>query len=56
MEKRTKRPETQTSSVTYYNKAMYQVSVKHVKGYGGEKSWGPQVGRTDWRQTYSPLR
>ena len=32
--KMTNHPETRTCSVTYHNKAMYQVSVEYVKGYG----------------------
>ena len=47
-EKLTKLPETQTCSVTY-NKAMYQVSVEFVKGYGRKKVW-KTTGGTD-RQT-----
>jgi len=56
-------PETRTCSVTYHNKAMYQVSVEYIKGYG-KKSEKLQVGSidrlmdewTDAEQTYSLLR
>ena len=41
-----KRPETQTCSVTYYNKVMGQGSVKYVRGFG-KKSEKRQLGLTD---------
>ena len=47
-EKLMKRLETQTCSVTYHNKAMDQISVGYVKGFGGGGGGGgglkkPQV-------------
>ena len=48
-EKLTKRSEIRTCSGTYHNKAVYQVSVEYIEGYGGKKglknhSW---YGRTE---------
>ena len=49
-----KLPETRTCSVTYHNKAMYQVSVdEYVRGFG-KKSEKPPVGQTESKPTWSP--
>ena len=48
-----KRPESRTRSVTYHNKALYQVSVQYIKGYGRKvkkKTTGATNGRTDGEQ------
>ena len=37
-----KHPETRTCSVTYHNKAMYQVSIEYVKRYW-EMSYGETI-------------